>query len=334
MNIQNDISHLAITEIKQLSSGHPVYLVRTANDACVIKVELASKHSFVQYPIEIMNFIDSTAKVRVLNKSEVMRVRNYVQANQQTIEETPKGLLLDRIAKALTPPDPRHPMQGATAVMTIMELKQNMRDLQTAYDKLQGGDKTDVRAIAKALNDPGGLEKLAGIMAADAFTGNGDRIAFDGKGGGHEQYQGQYLKCIINVGNIFIVDHGGKAVISGLDAYDPGNMSKNMDSKELPVNYYGSILRQDAIAKRRELFTMLIDDLEMVMGPRNRALSIMKQTRLTSSAPQRLETGMMQGAQKILIGLRQKYAGGNIPMGIQHRLQALGWLNRTNFPRL
>ena len=48
----------------------------------------------------------------------------------------------------------------------------------------------------------------------------------------------------------------------------------------------------------------------------------------------RIERGLDDGAKKILAYLKAKYANGGIPVAVNQRLQACGWMSRSNFPRL
>lgn len=187
MNINQDISGKTFSEIKQLAAGHPVFLVTTSDDVFVIKVENSSSNKLVSFSAEVMNFIDSNAASRVLNKNEIFAIRNFASANAASLIELTPGTLNNFITLATRPPLPPMPGQrtGAVqqnAVMTIMEAKVQLYDIESAALQALGGDKSKVKLFTKAFNNSSNLKRLGMILAADAFNSNQDRVNFDGPG--------------------------------------------------------------------------------------------------------------------------------------------------------
>jgi hypothetical protein len=335
MNIQQDISNKTFTEIKQLAAGHPVFLVTTSDGVFVIKAENSSSGRLVQFSAEIMNHIDSNAASRVLSRNEVMAIRNFAMGNPGSVIET-AGTLNTFITNAMKPPLPPTPGQRfgvpqQTAVFTIMQAKNQLNDIESAAMEALGGDKTKVKLFTKAFNEPKNLKRLGLILAADAFNANQDRINFDGPG---VKVGPNRLQRIWNPGNIFIADEKKRMTVIGLDNFDPNSMINQSPNNFDATDYPGLYLRADKAGDRNTLLTAVASDIELLLGPRNRKFSFLQQTRLPKNAVQLMEQGMKEGADKILAFLKQKYANGNVGLPMTQRLQALGWLNRANFPRL
>lgn len=334
MNINQDISGKAFAEIKQLADGHPVFLVTTATEAFVVKAEDSNSTMKVNLSAEVMTFIDPHAASRVLNRREIMAIRNFANANPGSVTET-GGTLNQFITAALRPPLPpmpgQRPVSQQTAVMTIMAAKAQLHELEDAANDMLGGDKTKAKIFTKAFNNPNNLKRLGLILAADAFNGNQDRISFDGPG--VKVGTLPRLQRIWNPGNVFISDERRRMTVIGLDNFDPASMI-NQPGPFDKNGYPGVYLRADKAAQRTAMLTGVASDIETLLGPRNRKFSFLQQTRLPANAVQLMEQGMNEGATKILAFLKQKYINGGMDNQMQQRIMAIGWLSRTNFPRL
>ncbi len=334
MNLNMPIPTQSIQSIRQLAEGHPVFLVNIENGCFVVKAEDTQVNRNLKDQLEIMNVIDPNAFTRVLTKPELMGLRDWVRQNGDSLEETRNGYMLDKLSGALRPPMPP-PMRGAAiqrmqeSVWIVMHAKANLKDLEGAGKKRQEGDKTEVREIAKALNEPGTLEKLGEIIAADAFNGNQDRVNFEGHGKRWEENGQKFsLECIQNPGNFFVAQQGGKSTVFGLDSFDPTNQFKDLDTFAKAsdgFNYPGTVLRQDAGPARQALAQKIVNDMEMILGPRNRKIIFASTKRLPQDATARLVRGMQSGALKILNHLKSKYRGRPQSQAFQERLRALGW---------
>jgi hypothetical protein len=343
MDISRPVPTHAIESVTQLADGHPVFLVRLQNGAFVLKAEDSSSNRQVADPASIMNAVDPRAQSRVLKKDEIMRIRDWVAGHPQDVEEQNAGDLLGRLRGALRPPMPMAGIPGGMMpqqnnVIVIMQAKQNLQNLEAAGTAALGGDKTAVKRLATALNQPGGLEKLGEILAADAFTGNQDRVNFEGAG---KMWNGAQLQCLQNPGNVFVGDEQGRPTVLGLDTFDPTNQFSRMEDWQDASDgffYPGQLLRNDAGNRRAEVIQKVVADIETILGRRNRKIPGARKSRLPADAAQRIDRGMMNGAAKILAHLRQQYAPrgihttGSIPQGLRNKLEACGWLTPANFP--
>lgn len=122
--------------------------------------------------------------------------------------------------------------------------------------------------------------------------------------------------------------------VIGLDNFDPNSMINQNPNTFDAMGYPGVYLRADKLGDRTTLLTAVASDIETLLGPRNRKFSFLQQTRLPANAVQLMEQGMKEGADKILQFLKQKYVNGNMGLPMQQRIKAIGWLNRTNFPKI
>ena len=349
MNIEQPLGSNGLQRIKQLSEGHPVFLLTYQDGTCVIKSDGATKSKFLKDPLEVMNAIDPHARSRVLGKQELINIKNWASANGGNLDEKAPGYLMTELAKALMPPSPPTPgnrmVSNQQAVFIVMPTKQQLVDLKQAGNEAIGvdgeghptvRDKGKVRQLADVFKQPGTLEKLGAILAVDAFNGNQDRVNFE-DGVQVRSWHGQPMKRMQNVGNFFVGEGGGgKLTVLGLDVFDPSNQFKDFDAfVETDFDPYpGRIHRPDASGRRKVLAQEVAQDLETVLGPRNRAFGFLKQTRLPSNAAARIEKGFDDAAKAILTYLKQKYANGGIPIAMSRRIEACGWMSRTNFPRL
>jgi hypothetical protein len=349
MNIDQPLSANGLQRIKQLSDGHPVFLLTYNDGTCVIKSDGATQSKHLRDPIEIMNAIDPHARSRVVGKQELLAIKSWTAGNPGSLDEKAPGYLAAELAKALRPPTPPMPGQrmvsNQQAVFIVMPAKQQLVELKEAGLEALGvdgdghptvRDKGKVRQLAEVFKQPGTLEKLGAILAVDAFNGNQDRVNFE-DGVQVKSWHGQPMRRMQNVGNFFVGEGGGgRLTVLGLDVFDPSNQFKDFDTfVETDFDPFpGRIHRPDAAGRRKVLAQEVAQDLETVLGPRNRKFGFLKQTRLPGNAASRIEKGFDDAAKAILSYLKQKYANGGIPIAISRRIEACGWMSRTNFPRL
>ena len=327
LDLNTLIEPSSIFSIKGLSPGHPVYLLEgwTHGTGLVVKLESNAPAKHVKSNAMIMHAVSPGATAVPLKPAELQALSAWCAANT------------DSAAAAPLTGDLRQ-----TGTWIKMNAAQNLLDLSGAAGKAATGDKTDVRLIAKTLNAPGGLEALGAIIAADAFNSNNDRFAFDGNGGQRwpKNPPGPSLQCLANVGNVFIASSSSGAMKPiGLDTWDPGSQHKNLRDKldESLARWPGRMLGDAAKQDRVNFASMVVGDLETVLGPRNRnfiAKALVGTNRLGPNSEARVVTGIEQGAKKIRDYLKQRYATHKLPVGLSHRLNALGWLNRKDFPLL
>jgi len=230
-----------------------------------------------------------------------------------------------------------------------MNLQTHMCDLREAAEKRAGKDdgvvnKTDVRRFATALNREGGLEQLGRICAADAFSANNDRFCFDewygmnpGGGANGENHEGAALRCLRNVGNVFIVTaDDGLDHLSGLDMFDPNTRFRSWDESIATVEntfnerWPGRLLSPWGSDVREAFSQAVVEDLETVLGERNRRFCFARKKRLVKGAEQRVLAGIEAGA----ASLRSRFVGpGRTPKdprardGLKERFRLLGWID-------
>lgn len=326
LDLKTLIEPSSIFAIKALSPGHPVYLLEgwTLGTGLVIKQESTLAAKNVKTNAMIMHAVSPGATAVPLKPAELQALRTWVTGNPDSTGG--RALVSDL---------------GQTGTWLKMNAAQGLIDLKGAANAALAGDKSDVRLIAKALNAPGGLEALGAIIAADAFNSNNDRFAFDGMGG--MNWNGARLQCLANVGNVFVASSkSGAATPIGLDTWDPGSQHKNLREalNEQLSRWPGRMLADAAKAERVTFANMVVEDLEMVLGPRNRnflAKALVGTDRLDKQAKPRVVAGIESGAQKIRDYLKHRYGPASrqtLPVGLAHRLGALGWLSRSDFPLL
>ena len=331
LDINQPIDADSIFRVTQLGKPHPVYLLEgwTHGTGVVVKIESMSTTKNVKSNAMIMRAASPGAITIPLKPAEVQSVVAWCKANPDS--EDGRDLAL------------RLPLPGTWIKMKIA---QNLIDLADAANKARGGDKADVRKIAKALNAPGGLEALGGIIAADAFNSNNDRFVFDGGGGclWPPTPPQTRLKCLLNVGNVFVASsETGKMKPVGLDTWDPGSSHKNLREKldESGTQWPGRMLADSEKTARLNFAALVEEDMDTVLGPRNRknllAKAFFGTARLGSDADQRIARGIEEGAKKIRAWLKTKYGPGTgkrLPVGLATRLAVLKWLSSKDFPML
>jgi hypothetical protein len=326
LDLNTLIEPSSIFSIKALSPGHPVYLLEgwTLGTGLVIKQESTIAAKNVKTNAMIMHAVSPGATAVPLKPAELQALRTWSTANPESAAG--RAVVSDLVQ---------------TGTWLKMKAAQGLIDLKGAANAALAGDKSDVRLIAKALNAPGGLEALGAIIAADAFNANNDRFAFDGQGG--MNWQGSRLQCLANVGNVFIAaNKSGAMTPIGLDTWDPGSQHKDLRDplNEQLARWPGRLLADPAKADRTTFADMVVDDLETVLGPRNRnffAKALVGTDRLDRQAKPRVVTGIEAGARKIRDYLKHRYGPASrqtLPVGLAQRLSAAGWLSRVDFPLL
>ena len=110
--------------------------------------------------------------------------------------------------------------------------------------------------------------------------------------------------------------------VSGLDFLDPGSENKSHQMSVADQGEWGGkLLRRDEKSNRMKFVHKVVDDLNDVLGPRNRKAFFLRKNRLGSDACNRLNWGMEDGALKIKAMLKTKR---DLPAGTADRLRLLG----------
>ena len=350
-----------IDTIEALAPGHPVFQLYGKNDdSIVIKAEGDETKSLGQHA-QVLAVVDPNALHIVLTAQERQELRRWANsvnasdtATRNALVELNKVLLFDlhfSSRKVKYGND-----QGAnqkTQVIFKMQPRAGLTDLKKASSKIRNQDgtvdKTDVRLIAKALNASGGLEQLGQILAADFFNGSQDRFsapfydmykknALVTEGGAYTYYEGttkksKRFKIIQNHGNVFVYMDGKKARPIGLDFFDYGSAARDYsldDTEEIESRspWPGRwLINGDDEAQARWLIAQnVVDDLNEVLGPRDRTFSIARTERLEKNAANRFYQGIDQGIAALKEAWEQKKLGGTKPApGLLWRIGILGW---------
>lgn len=205
--------------VHSLAPNKPIYQLDLARGSLVLKTENRGTRRDLKHVSTIMRFVDAESEAKPLSPREIVALSNL--AHRLDAQQLTNDL-------------------GSYPVWEKMMLKTNILDLKQAMENRRrqvNPDKTGIRKFATVLNAQGGLEKLGAIVAADCFNGNGDRFILDpwygfsadesvnygeGFGSGQDRVK---LKCLINVGNVFIATNtaGDASELLGLDMYDPNS---------------------------------------------------------------------------------------------------------------
>ncbi len=304
-----------IAYVDPLAPGHPVFMLNGFDaDRLVIKLESVKNQAELKFTAKFMSAVDPNSKAKVLGQSEVAALREWTNRweNRHDDESGAKEL-----SEGLS-------SQGSWTKMRALRLQ----TLDTAVDGLGQGDKAGVRSFAKALNAPGGLEKLGEIVAADLFNGNRDRFNPDT---GVTLPDGTSTKCLNNVGNVFLMlGPDGQRNVAGLDAFDVWNPIKFQHANWIQTDWKGALLADNQRSERLRFARQIVDDLNHVLGARNRKIAFGRTKRLEHGAEMRVNTGMESGARKLRDRARQYLIGNQqrCPPGLLTRLKLLGWYSR------
>lgn len=329
LGLKNPLKAEDIYKISELSQGHPVFKVEGWGDgsskkvdAIVLKMEGANSKGVV-VAASIMGMVDPRSAQVALTPQELQELKTWVNGGE--VPDVESFRVAQTVATTLAQPG--------------TWLKMELRKLMTLDDAVAnrlGGDKADVRVIAHALRQHGGLEKLGEIIAADLFNGSNDRFAYPPYANAQPGKHPIPTKVVQNVGNVFIACAGRSGTPIGLDNFDPGSATKYVDGPEandmdLGLQSWGGNLLVRANKADRDLFiAAVIEDMEALLGggSRNRKNPFGSQNRLGTGRKQRLTNGIASGAKKMeaaFAKLQRNANGRSLHVGIQRKLAQLGW---------
>ena len=334
LSIRTAITADDIFAAREISTGHPVYLLEGEGDgkgnvdAIVIKQEMGDRRD-VQAVAQIMNLVDKKAQQISLSGQEVQAIRTYAMERDQPDVES------FRTCKAIE----TALRQGGSWIKMPLKV---LLTLDKAVEKLAKGNKQDVRIIARSLRQSGGLEKFGEIIAADLFNGNYDRFRYPPSQASKFLSDGSFVgRVVVNQGNIFVAcTGGGRGTPVGLDNFDPnsdagrlsGKDSMGGDTDYSDQNWGGHLLLRSHKNQWENYAAGLIADMEELLGgPRNRKKPFSSKNRLGTARKRRLTHGMESGKKTIKTAFsrwsKQEKLGQNRPYeeGIAKKLAALGW---------
>ncbi len=314
-----------IYSVKALAPGHPVFQLDGFGDdsgkvdSIVIKLETQANTGNVHTAAALMNAVDPKARTEVLKPPEIQQLKHWAQYGEVPDVDALQtaGVLVQQLS-----------LPGAWVKMGVKKLTMLDSAVQKRLDPANP-DKADVRLIARALKKSGGLEKLGEIIAADLFNGNTDRFGppFELNPG---NYKGITLQAVYNVGNVFVACDGkGKGSPIGLDSYDPASEWKDLNNAHIDQQRWGGMLLMgNQKANRLAYAGMIINDLEALLGPRNRKIAFASKNRLGTNRKGRMNNGMENGAKKLKTLLQNwSRSNPNNPHkpAIAAKMAALGW---------
>jgi hypothetical protein len=311
-----------VESVKGLHAGHPVFLL-VGSDAShlVIKQEDTLDAENLRRNQLAMQLASPQARAVILSADEVRALKGYVELRRM-LKRHGGADVVGTDTNALA----RYLKSGGTWFK--MKEAKGLVNLSGVARQVLEGDKTGARALAKAFNASGGLEALGKIIGADLFNSNGDR--FSPSGGGKVfvktsvQEHGFPTKALVNIGNVMASTSGGRLKAIGLDSWDPGSVVQaDMTEKVAKLDWLGAMLAPNEKAKRLTYANDICDDLNTLLGPRNRRFAFLQQTRLDADAPQRIVKGMEQVTQALISKLQSSMKRPNAPGGLESRLKLL-----------
>lgn len=115
----------------------------------------------------------------------------------------------------------------------------------------------------------------------------------------------------------------------GLDSFGPSSEVKNVDDGNVdPTRWGGILLKPEYKAQREQYAGLIINDLEALLGPRNRKVRFASKDRLGTGRKKRVNHGMEKGAKKLRDAFRlwaRQNPGRPLRAGVAARVALLGW---------
>ena len=312
----------------------------------------------MRHTFRTMKAVDAKTASKQLSKREMENIKHFAREikvgsknlNPYAYHDSETTKIADKLLMDLKAP-------GVVWMKT--DFFQGLVDLEAAAGKArsQSRDKAGVRAFAAALSAKGGLEKLGQIIAADAFNGNTDR--FELKKYSADEYKNavkentlpqltklydvdkkRFCDCetwrLVNAGNVAICLQDNIVKPVGIDPWSGSSALRNLESGNDPdtfddiVKWSGVMLKDDQQQYRSDLGIDIADDLERLLGPRNRKLGFLSTNRLPRDAAARIALGIEQGAKILKSTLVPKVRRDSkgMPKGILKRMELLGWIRK------
>ncbi len=310
LSLKQPFSVESIQNLVRLGVDRDVWLLEGfMDDKIVVKWEKgAAGNKDIKGANPAIKAFDKSAALKVLVPQELNALRRYVENFEEWARDV--NLVYG------TPPDKK----STDAVSHLkrklnqfpegwlkMEFRKDVTDLGEAYaQRMEGGDKANLRKFVSTLNAPGSMERLGQILAVDLFIKNGDRFNPEGSGGliietplkNFLTVQG--FRVITGPQNVFRMDTDSGSVLVGLDfIYQSPYLDINKPLREIETAghaWWGRIL---ADKNKREQFAKdVVHDLEKLLSPRRHKYSL-KKPKLNSDSAKRVEKGMVEGARLI-----------------------------------
>ena len=364
LSIKRTIHARHIVAVKKLDPARPVYLlVGEHGSKIVIKRDTAAKVNkqnqendprSMRHTFRNMAAVDKAVAAIQLSRREIQSISRFASAQEHEV----KNLNAFRTAGADDGKLYQDLQHAAGMVWIKTNFFEGLIDLEAAAVAAAGKgkkkDKSGIRAIAAALTAPGGLEKLGQIIAVDAFNGNNDRFNIESPANYEEkphsmnlfdQFQNKVVEVstwrLVNAGNVACCLQEDILKPVGMDPWSSQSPINNFETNEGPDNrildakWTGYILKDDPEqrANREQLGFDVEDDLETLLGPRNRKIfwKSSETKRLPKGSGARIARGIEEGAQTLKRKLLSM-AGGRrrLPAGLIKRMEVLDWAVKAN----
>lgn len=320
-----------VSQVAALAPGHPVFMIVVDDDSkLVIKREdgvADDKH--VGLNLRVMKSTGAGGGGKVLDKGELDAVQNFLDDSRDLAAQLNQPEAAD--VQSL-----RSNFLGGGGGMVWFKMAEapGLMDVGGAIQKLAQGEKTGVRAVANALNAPGGFETLGKIIAADLVNGNVDRFSPNARGGSRNgstnSRSGEKYRTLINAGNVLLQAKGGVHTPVGLDSFYGGTVFRDTSKSIGELEDYGDetwggrMLSSTGRQRLKEYAKDIYDDLVEALGPRNRKVFFLSKNRLDKNGPQRLYAGMIAGRDLIKSRLAKSMGkSGKAYAGLQDRYNIL-----------
>lgn len=303
--------------VRKLDPIRPVYLLAGDSGKVVIKrdntVHAADPRN-MRTALRNMKAVDRTMESRQLLSSEIQALAEFVE-----LRKLEAGLLGSQPAPEVNQLGVDLAVAGGVSWIKSNFFEGLVNLESAAAMALNDGKNSGIKAIAAALNLPGGLEKLGQILAVDAFNGNDDRFDFSNAPVVNPGY-----RRLTNAGNVAVCLQNNVLRPVGMDAYAGAAEFRSVANAGAPDREWpGYRLKPEQRPWRMQFCEDVATDIETALHPRKRFVSLTR--RLSRNAGPRLAAGMEEGITFLKARLLRMQGLNQRPPGLQARMVALGW---------
>ena len=315
LSLTSPIFATEIQEIKELGDHGNVWLLKGHNDDKVVIKHEGREADVFKSANPAIKAIAPQAALKILKPEELQALNRYIAGFAASeMDYQILGMPLSASEKkAIKSLKYRLGLAQKNGWPFVKMAAVNVMDLGGALEKRMAGDKSDLQAFTNTLNAPGGLERLGKILAADLFVTNFDRFCPKEYLHGRQTNMNLggvtlYLRCLLNIGNVFQIDTGSGVEVGAMDFIWPKEGFENIntplaDAERVGGEWMGRLL---ADRRRREEYAKdVVHDLEAVLSPRKHVLSM--KSKLNPDAARRVANGMVEGAKLIKASLESKH---------------------------
>lgn len=328
-----------ITAITKISPAPDKYIYGAKNgdgSDLVIKMEAVTvDDASMAHGLGMMAQLSPGGETKLMSAQEVAEVQNFV--NNRIADD----LLLNNGVSPQYILDLDLALQQQGRKWTKARLVTNLStlaDAAAALNSAAANRKDGVRAFARMLNNEHGLEAIGRMVAVDAYNHNLDRFdptllmtreLTSAQSGQEISVLDKATlvprRVLVNSGNVFITFQRERNRLVGLDSFDPYqsfHLGDTINAREDFAGMWAGWILQDTPRGRRlrEAYAELIaEDLNDILGRRDRRFSFLRDKRLDSNAPHRIRIGMKAQRDVIVAALKRLCANGGGTKGLQDR---------------